>query len=148
MRILTTVFASLILISSISCNKDRVFLVGKNNQPLSGTQVVPAVPSTSSGVITYSYNKTSHVLSFVGTWSGLSGAPASIHLHGPAAAGAPGSILQTLSGFSTATTGVFNFSVLVDGAVLKESDLLNGNYYFDVHTAAFVIGEVRGQLTF
>lgn len=148
MRILTTISALLLLISSISCKKSDTFLVGKNNQILEGAQVVPAVPSASSGVITYSFNKTTKILNFVGSWSVLSGAPAAIHLHGPAAKGAPGAILQTLSGFSTSTTGVFSFSVIIDGAVLKESDLLNGNYYFDIHTATYAIGELRGQLTF
>jgi hypothetical protein len=148
MRILTTVSAFLLLISSISCTKKTDFLVGKNNQPLEGVQVVPAVASSSSGIITYSYNKTTRVLSFVGSWSVLSGAPAAIHLHGPAAKGAPGGIIQTLSGFSTATTGVFNFTAFVDGAVIKEADLLNGQYYFDIHTASYAVGELRGQLTF
>lgn len=148
MRILTTISAFVLLISSISCKKSDTFLVGKNNQLLEGAQVVPVVPSASSGTITYSFNKTTKILSFVGNWSVLSGAPAAIHLHGPAPKGAPGSIVQTLSGFSTATTGVFNFSVIVDGAVIKEADLLNGLYYFDIHTATYAIGELRGQLTF
>jgi 3-hydroxymyristoyl/3-hydroxydecanoyl-(acyl carrier protein) dehydratase len=79
-----------------------------------------------------------------------------MHIHGPAGVGygqfqnpanptAPYWI-QSFSGFASSQAGTFNGTLLVDGTVVKEEELLRGGYYFDLHTAASPNGEIRGQI--
>ena len=45
-------------------------------------------------------------------------------------------------------TGKVSGTMLADGVVVKEQDLLNGLYYMNIHTAANGGGEIRAQIEF
>ena len=49
---------------------------------------------------------------------------------------------------SNTTCGTYTGTLLADGVVVKEDDLLNGVYYINIHTAAYPNGEIRGQIRF
>ncbi|RYZ81854.1 MAG: CHRD domain-containing protein [Proteobacteria bacterium] len=48
----------------------------------------------------------------------------------------------------TTATGTFNRSITVDEVAIKEDSLLNGFYYFNIHTPENKGGEIRGQIEF
>lgn len=37
---------------------------------------------------------------------------------------------------------------MVDGSAIKEDSLMAGMYYFNIHTAKYPGGEIRGQIEF
>jgi hypothetical protein len=81
-----------------------------------------------------------------------------MHIHGVAPkgfnAGVIYNIITPTNGLATPNptlypaTGKFSGTVLADGFVIKEQDLLNGLYYLNIHTAAYPGGEIRGQIVF
>jgi hypothetical protein len=122
---------------------------------LTGTQQIPSNTSTGNGRIEGTYDRRTKVYSYKITWSGLSSAVTGIHIHGLAGRGyvaIPGTyangIASAASGNSTATSGSYSGTLLIDGIVIRESDFLAGKYYADIHTSNFPLGEIRGQILF
>src|SRR5262249_27149920 len=116
-------------------------------------------PSTGTGSFTAFVNQTLDQLTVLVTFGGLS-APtmpgaAHIHIGGPNAAGPitlplrnfPGGL--TLGTF-TATLTAVDFSPQPQLGINTFTDLINalvqGNAYFNIHTASFPGGEIRGQI--
>ena len=124
---------------------------------ISGAQVYPASASAALGSMDVFYTKETRILTYTINWSGLSGAVTSMHVHGLAPAGfsAP-AIVQTLSTsgivkcptITVTTCGSITGTLLADGVVIKEDDILNGNYYVDIHTSGYPNGEIRAQIRF
>jgi len=124
-------------------------IVSKMGLQLSGKQENPANMSTATGTLDVSYNKTTKMLNYFVTWNNLVSAPTGAHIHGPAVKGTNTGILYDFFSLITPTTsGGFSNSVLVDGVKLKEADLLNGQYYVNIHNAAYPGGEIRAQIEF
>ena len=126
---------------------------------LTGAQQIPANNSAGQGKIEGTFDKRTKVYTYKITWSGLSGAPTAIHIHGvadrgftavfvPPLAAYPNGIVQDITGFTKSSSGSLSGTLYVDGVVVKQSDLLNGKFYVDIHTASFPNGEVRGQIIF
>lgn len=141
-----TILASALLFTS--CEKDNVdddddtFTVSGN---ASGSQEVPSVATTGSATLTGTYNSDNNQLDYTINWSGLSGAATVAHFHGPAAAGVSAGplvdIIITVNGVSGTATASTTLTPDV------ESYLLTGTLYYNIHTAAHVDGEIRGQVT-
>jgi hypothetical protein len=133
-----------------SCNKDGGEKVRSNyNIAMTPAQVVPAPPtSAASGRVEASYEFKTRLLTYKIYWYSLSSAVTSIHVHGIADPGLPAAAVQTITGFSTATTGTYTGTLFVDGSAIRESDLLAGVYYMDIHTTNNPQGELRGQIVF
>ena len=141
-----------------SCEKDHegndiTSIVSNNNITMSGAQVVPPNNSAATGSINASYDRQTKILSYTISWSGLTAAITAIHVHGLADAGylALTPPVQVLSGYSTAVSGSYSGTLYIDGSVIKENDLLAGQYYIDIHTnnpVFNITGEIRGQITF
>jgi hypothetical protein len=108
---------------------------------LSGAEEVPANDSPGTGMLEATYDSESNVLNFTVTYSGLTGDATAAHFHGPAAPGenAPptlpieGSLASPIAGTATLTDA-------------QEAELLGGQWYFNVHTAQYPDGELRGQV--
>ncbi|WP_025764282.1 CHRD domain-containing protein [Dyadobacter tibetensis] len=116
---------------------------------LSGHQENPAVGTAAVGSVDVSYNEITKILSYTIRWDGLTGAPTGAHIHGPALRGSNASVLHNFGASLPATpSGIYMGQVTIDGATLKEDDLLNGLYYFNIHTATHPGGEIRGQIEF
>ena len=129
----------------------------KKGIALTGAQETPATPTTALGTMDVSYSKETRILTYNVTWSGLTGPVAAMHIHGLAprgyAAGVVQNIITSSGGISTPgaaypATGKFSGTLLADGVVVKELDLLNGMYYMNIHTATYPGGEIRGQIVF
>ena len=108
---------------------------------LTGTEEVPANTSPGTGTLEATYDSDSNVLNYTVTYSGLTGDATAAHFHGPAAPGenAPpavpveGSLASPISGTATLTDA-------------QEAELLGGQWYFNLHTAQYPDGELRGQV--
>lgn len=154
-----TALASLafaLLISTSSCEKNaekkKQTDYQKTDIPMTGANVVPLSTSTALGKLSVFYTKETRTLSYTFTWSGLSGNPVvGIGVYGLAPEGyavSPTTPVQTISTTGLLATGTFTGSLLADGSVIKEQDLLNGMYYIQLRTAAFPAGEIRAQIKF
>ena len=130
----------------------------KKGIALTAAQEVPANTSSAIGSMDITYSKETRILTYSVTWSGLTGPVSLMHIHGLAprgfAAGVVHSIITPSNGLATPNatlypaTGKFSGTLLADGVVVKELDLLNGMYYMNIHTATNPGGEIRGQIVF
>ena len=102
-------------------------------------QVAPYVATPASGSGTATYSTASKQLTFNLAYSGLTGAEAMAHVHGPAARGANAGILHNLSGSNPKTDTV----VLT---AQQETQLLAGQLYVNIHTSTHGNGELRAQI--
>lgn len=109
---------------------------------LSGANEVPPVTTAGTGMLDASFNKTTSVLTYTVTYSGLSGPVAAGHFHGPAMAGANAGVAL---GFSGSMESPIKGSATLTAA--QAADLLAGKWYVNLHTAANKGGEIRGQAT-
>jgi len=109
---------------------------------LTGGQEVPAVTTGGSGTIDTTFDKSTNVLTWTVTYSGLSGPVTAGHFHGPAAAGANAGVAVPFTG---------NLSSPIRGkatlTAAQVADLTAGRWYVNLHTAKHPGGEIRGQLS-
>ncbi|MEP7298699.1 MAG: CHRD domain-containing protein [Burkholderiales bacterium] len=107
---------------------------------LSGAAEVPANASTASGALEATLDKSSNVLTWKMTYTGLTGPATMAHFHGPAMPGANAGVAVP---FPSAASPVESKATLTAAQV---ADLMAGKWYANVHTAANPGGEIRGQL--
>lgn len=120
-------------------------LNGANERPT-------AVTTTGAGAAAFTVSGTT--VSYVVTFSRLSGPPNNAHIHGPGNSTQAVGVLvdlgaagQTLN--NGVLTGTFNAANIRNAAISLDSLLVlmrNGNAYVNVHTALNPGGEIRGQL--
>jgi hypothetical protein len=125
---------------------------------MTSAKEVPANSSTAIGIMDVSYTKETRILTWSVTWSGLTGPVTLMHIHGVAPAGYVASpVLNIIAGSNAIAlpnatlypaTGKFSGTMLCDGVVVKEQDLINGLYYMNIHTTANPSGEIRAQIVF
>ena len=124
-------------------------IISKKGLLLEGSQEVPVKNTPASGTMDISYNKTSKILTYTVKWESLTGVPIGAHIHGEAPRGVNAPIKHDFAALIPKTTsGTFTNSVVVDEIAIKEADLLNGQYYINIHTALNPGGEIRGQIEF
>lgn len=109
-----------------------------------GMQVVPASLSAATASLEGDYNSSNNTLTGTLSWTGLSGAPTAIHLHGFAQPGRNNIYQFVLIKVPAVASGSMIFQSIFTEA--QEESLINGYYYYDIHTAAFPNGEIRGQI--
>lgn len=143
-----TGFAFLFLLF-MGCEKDKetvnnpVFTLKGN---ANGAQEAPTrVTTTATGTISGTYNKETNDLVYTISWNGLAGGnPSMMHFHGPADPGVAASVRVHITGFTPAASGTVNGTAKLDDA--QESELLNGQWYYNIHNATYPAGEIRGQV--
>jgi len=151
-----TSLAFALLVTATSCEKNaekkKTTDYQRNNIPMTGAKVVPTSASPALGNLNVFYTKETRMLSYSFTWSGLSGNPSvGIGVYGLAPEGyavSPTAPVQTISTTGLTSTGTYSGTLLADGSVVKEQDILNGNYYIQLRTAAYPAGEIRAQISF
>lgn len=111
--------------------EDKVVL---SNVKLSGMQEVPSNNSAATGTFNGVYDKTTKKLDYNILLNGLTAS--AMHLH-KASAGVNGEVVMEVTGLK-GTTAAFTTA--------QETDLLAGNLYLNVHSAAQPGGEIRGQV--
>jgi hypothetical protein len=127
-------------LNSTSAQAASTELIDAFGAKLSGAEETPPNPSTADGSGTVVVNATTRQMLATVTTSGITGTAAHIH---QAPVGQPGPIIIPLSEV-TPGSGLW-----VARATLTEDQFNNlraGNLYFNVHSAAFPDGEIRGQI--
>lgn len=107
---------------------------------VNGAQQVPTHSTSAYGMVVFNLNKDNSSIEYKGVFDGLSGAVTGIHLHSGAKGATGGVVLDLASNYSN--------GVLMGQADPSSflADLMAGNIYINVHTAANPGGEIRGQL--
>ncbi len=106
---------------------------------LTGSQEVPANNSTATGTATVLLSPDEKSARVSLTFSGLSSAQTTSHIHGPAA---PGVVAPVL--FPLPNGNVTDFQIALTANDV--ADLKNGLLYVNVHSSNFSNGEIRGQI--
>ena len=132
-----------VLLASCSDKIDDDILTS-TSLPVTGAQAVPAKPVAGSGTVDAYYNRTTKTLYYTVKWNSLTSAPivstttvAGFGIYGPAAPGFNNLPKQTFSGFTNAAAGTYSGTVFIDGLVLKEEELLLGEYYVLIPTTTY-----------
>lgn len=133
----------------VSCYKNRDGINNSTTYALSGNasaaQEVPPNSSTATGTLTGSYNAATNSLQYNINWSGLTGVVTGMHFHGPASVGVSADILVGLDVTTNGINGNGSGTITVNDAF--ETALLAGQIYYNIHTALYPAGEIRGQVT-
>ena len=134
---LSAILFSACMLASCGGHRDRVPLA--LSAILTGGEQVPQVASTStgSGVVTVDEDRATFTASVIVTGP----ATGTVHIH-EAQPGAVGPALFTLD----KVPGTNAWTLRAPLNELQLAALRAGNYYFDVHTAAFPNGEIRGRI--
>ena len=108
---------------------------------LTGTAETPPNDATGTGTLSATLDTDAKTLTWAITYDGLTGPATAAHFHGPAAEGEKAPPVVPIEGELTSP---------IDGSVTlsdaQEADLEAGLWYFNVHTAQYPDGELRGQV--
>ena len=107
---------------------------------LNALQEVPPVSSPATGMLEANLDKSTNVLKWRLTYSGLTGPATAAHFHGPASMGQNAGVVVP---FTSAASGSEGQATLTSAQI---DDLMAGKWYANVHTAANPGGEIRGQV--
>jgi CHRD domain len=110
---------------------------------LTAKDEVPPNGSTGTGDGTFTLNPATKDLTWVVTFTGLSGPATAAHIHGPAAAGVNAGVVVPFDPPKAASGEIKGSKALTDDQI---ADLKAGKYYANIHTDANKGGEIRGQL--
>ena len=109
---------------------------------LKGASEVPATDSKGTGSVDASYDTASKTLTWTVTYSGLTGDATAAHFHGPADPGANAAPVVPMQ--PPLASPIKGSATLTDA---QAADLQAGKWYFNIHSAKFPGGEIRGQVT-
>ncbi|MDQ6433413.1 CHRD domain-containing protein [Mesorhizobium sp. LHD-90] len=112
----------------------------KMSATLEASQEVPPNDSAAKGTADITFDTETRKLDWTIEYSGLTGDATGAHFHGPAAAGANADVAVPIEDPKSGAKG---------SATLTEAqatDLMAGQYYVNIHTAAHAGGEIRGQV--
>jgi len=128
---------------------------------LTSSEQVPMIPSPAAGSVQLTVDDTADTISFVLTAFNLQGTFTSAHIHGQALSGANAGVVFNLGTNADDYAGLVTFgpiSIPNSYALLGSlrpagsstlADMINAMpwmYYVNLHTQAYGMGEIRGQL--
>jgi len=138
--------AALTLVVLLATGTVAFAAVVKFRADLTGGGEVPPVDSKGRGAVSATLDTASRQLTWSGTYSGLTGPVIGAHFHGPVSyvgrtseqnapiqVGTPGNLSSGFKGATTITE-------------TQAKDLMDGRWYFNLHTNAHQDGEIRGQV--
>ncbi len=108
---------------------------------LNGASEVPPVKTEGSGELFATLNTETRELSYTLTFSGLTGPATAAHFHGPAKSGVNATPVVTIN---LQGQGPIHATATLTEAQMKE--LMDGQWYVNVHTPTNKGGEIRGQV--
>ena len=109
---------------------------------LKASAEVPPNDSAGTGTLTATLNTETTLFTYHIEFSGLTGPVAAAHFHGPAAEGVNAKPQLPIKG--TPITSPIDGKATLTAEQAK--DLVDGKWYFNLHTAANPGGEIRGQI--
>lgn len=109
---------------------------------LDGKKEVPMVETAGTATATVLFDEDSRGVTWDVYWTGITGDPMAAHFHGPARPGNNAGVQVDLgaNGFANPLRGS---AQLTDE---QAKQLLAGEWYINIHTAAHPDGEIRGQI--
>lgn len=133
----TFVAASAIAFSTLAAHAATVSL----KADLKGASEVPPKETSGAGTVTATLDTDTNQLKYHVVYSGLTGPVVAAHFHGPAGEGVNAKPQVPVKG---------PYEAAIDGSATitaeQAKDLLDGKWYFNLHTAANPGGEIRGQV--
>lgn len=136
----SAIAAVVILALSVSDGRAVTHLLSGPIDPLQATTNSENV-GNGSGTISGDYDATTNTLNYTITWMDLTSDVTNMHFH-LGAPGEPGGVEVGVPGpWASPQVGT---GVIVEDA--KETNLLAGNWYLNIHTQDFGGGEIRGQV--
>ena len=111
------------------------------NVPLTGAAEVPPNDSAGTGTVQATFDTETKAFTWTIEYSGLTGEATAAHFHGPAAADATAGPVIPIEG--SLASPIAGTATLTDA---QATELQGGMWYFNVHTAQYPDGELRGQL--
>jgi len=130
----------------ISCAKDNpeenIYTV---SGVANGSLQVPENSSAAVANLSGTYNANANLLKYNVVWTGLSTTATAAHFHGIAAPGITANALYPLNVDINGLSGTASGEITVADSV--ENALLSGRIYYDIHSAEFPDGEIRGPVT-
>lgn len=140
-RLLRSMLTALACAAAVACATPSMAAMVNFKASLDGKSEVPPNPTAATGSVAATYDTDSKKLTWKGSYSGLSGPATAAHFHGPAPAGKNAGVAVPI----TPNGPSFEGSATLTDAQAKQ--LMDGDWYVNVHTAANKAGEIRGQLT-
>ncbi|MEX2593823.1 MAG: CHRD domain-containing protein [Anditalea sp.] len=142
-QVLNLLLIGMVILSSCSKDDDddpSDNLVEFSNIEINGAEEVPPNNSTATGIFNGTYDKTTKILTYTLTYSGVMAT--NMHFH-EGAVGVSGPVVIPIgeAPFSSPINDVT--PVLTEE---QEADLLAGNWYVNIHSEDFPPGEIRGQV--
>ncbi len=111
---------------------------------LKGSSEVPPNQTAGTGSVTVTFDPATKELTWSGNYSGMTGPVTAAHIHGPAEPGKNAGVVMWISTKGQPFPSSFKGSATLTDA--QASELMSGQYYINIHTAANPGGEIRGQL--
>ena len=108
---------------------------------LSGQSETPPNDSKGTGVVDSTYDTDTKTLTWTITYQDLTGDVTAAHFHGPAPKGEKADPVVPLT--APLTSPIKGSATLTDD---QHDELAKGLWYFNLHTAKYPDGEVRGQM--
>lgn len=108
---------------------------------LDGASEVPPVDGQGMGSVEATLDTETKAFAWVIAYADLTGDATAAHFHGPAPAGENAGPVVPIEG--SLASPISGSTTLTDAQV---ADLENGLWYFNIHTAQYPDGELRGQL--
>lgn len=120
-----------------------------NNIQLLGANEVPAVTSSGAGTLNATYNRDTNIITYTVSWQfgSVSDNLVGMHFHGPASTTEDADIVIDITPASNNRA----YQGTVSGTTralteAEEDELLDGEWYINVHSTTYPEGELRGQL--
>ncbi len=128
------------LLSLSACNMPSSDSTKATAMLISSSEV-PSTNSVGTGEANVVLDLKNDKLSWTITYSGLSGAVTGAHFHGPAAVGTNADVAIPIEG--DMLSPIKGEAAITDE---QKTQLLEGKWYINLHTAANPDGEIRGQV--
>ena len=109
---------------------------------LKGSSEVPPNESQGTGTVEATFDTESKAFAWTIEYSGLTGDATAAHFHGPAAPDANAGPVVPIEG--SLASPIEGEATLTDE---QATQLQDGMWYFNIHTAQYPDGELRGQVT-
>ena len=119
--------------------------VRKFTATFTGAQEVPPTGSAATGSGSVLLHGTEEQITASATFSNLGSNASAAHIHGPAPAGSEAGVLFPLDGVAAALSGLIPDQTFAISST-QVSNLKAGQHYFNIHSATFPDGEIRGQI--